>query len=114
MSVYEPGAARDRSSPETGPSICREEFARCEADGLNSTGAALAVCSMMNAEETHSMIIVRPIRAVRSDTILVEPSELIVQPSDVIAGSGPAGGAVLNIPTGGNLRGRDEPYGGTV
>jgi hypothetical protein len=69
---------------------------------------------MMNAEENHSMIIVRPIRAVRSDTILVEPSELIVQPGDVIAASGPAGVAVSNIPTGGNLRGHDEPYGGTI
>ena len=114
MSVHEPGAARDRSSPEAGPSICREEFARCEADGLNSSEAALAVCSMMNAEENHSMIVVRPIRAVRSDTNLVEPSEFIVQPSDVIAANGPARVAVSNIPTGGNLRDHHEPYGGAI
>ncbi len=114
MSVHKPGAPRDRSSPAEEPSIYGEEFARWEADGLNSTGAVLAVRSIVNAEENYSMIVVRPIRPVRSDTILVEPSELIVQPREVIAASDPVGGAVSNIPTGGNLRDHHEPHGGTI
>lgn len=114
MSVHERGVPRDRSSPAERPSIYREEFARWEADGLNSTGAVLAVRSMMNAEENYSMIVVRPIRPVRNDTILVESSELVVQPRDVIAASDPVGGAVSNIPTGGKLRDHHEPRGGTI
>jgi len=117
LSVHKPGAPRDRSSPVEEPSIYREEFARWEADGLNSSGAVLAVRSMMNAEENYSMIVVRPIRPirpVRSDTILVEPSELIVQPREVIAASDPVGGAVSNIPTGRDLRDHHEPHGGTI
>ena len=114
MSVHKPGAPRDRSSPVEEPSIYREEFARWEADGLNSSGAVLAVRSMMNAEENYSMIVVRPIRPVRSDTILVEPSELIVQPREVIAASDPVGGAVSNIPTGRDLRDHHEPHCGTI
>jgi len=57
------------------------------------------------------MIVVRPIRAVRSDTTLVEPVELIMKPSDVFAAKCSAGGAVSNIPTGGN---HHEPYNGTI
>lgn len=60
------------------------------------------------------MIVVRPIRPVRSDTILVEARKLIVQPREVIAASDPVGGAVSNIPTGGNLRDHHEPHGGTI
>ena len=57
---------------------------------------------------------IRPIRPVRNDTILVESSELVVQPRDVIAASDPVGGAVSNIPTGGKLRDDHEPRGGTI